>query len=87
MDTYIEPKIRTVKLRAALAVGAAAVAGAFGVGYSLAQVLDQPTRATVAEPRAGAVHTFNDARVQTLLLKKYSPVRGKAADIRFKRVE
>ena len=51
MDAYVDSKIRTVKLRAALAVGAAAVTGAFGVGYVLAQAVDQSVQVTVAEPR------------------------------------
>ena len=86
MDAYAEPKIRTVKLRAALAVGAAAVTGAFGVGYVLAQALDQSVQATVAEP-AVAVHTSSDGVAESLLLKQRSPLRGKSMDIRQRRVE
>ena len=86
MDIYIDPKIRTVTLRTALAVGAIAVAGAFGVGYGLAQALDEPTQASGAETGAAVVHTLNDAKVESLLLKPHPPLRGKAADIRFQRV-
>ena len=85
MDTYVEPKFRTVKLRGALAVGAAAVSAAFGVGYTLAQVTDTTDEATAAAP-APAVHTSNDAAVESLALKQRSPVGGKAADIRYTRV-
>ena len=87
MDTYVEPKLRTVKLRAALAVGAAAVFGAFGVGYALGETLDQTARATGAEPGIVAVHTSSDARADSLALKHRSPLRGKAADIRYKRIQ
>ena len=34
ISTHAEPKVRTIKLRAALAVGAAVVVGAFGAGYA-----------------------------------------------------
>ena len=78
-------KIRTIKLRIALAVGAAAVAGALGVGYVLAQVLDAPTQVTVAVP-AAAAHTLSNATAESLVLKQRSPVRGKAADVRYRRV-
>ena len=33
ISTHAEPKVRTIKLRVALAVGAAVVVGAFGAGY------------------------------------------------------
>jgi hypothetical protein len=85
VDTYVEPKLRTVKLRVALAVGAAAVAGALGVGYVLAQVLDAPTQAAVAVP-AAAVHTLSNATAESLALKQRSPFRGKAVDVRYRRV-
>ena len=88
METYAEPRIRTVKLRAALAVGATAAAGAFGVGYVLAQAIDESQAATVAEPAAAAAgHTSSDAAAESLVLKQRRPGRGKAADIRFRRVE
>ena len=86
MDAYVEPKIRTVRLRAALAVGAAAVAGAFGGGYVLATALDRTAQATVAETGVVAVHTSSDATADSLALKRRSPLRGKAADIRYRRV-
>jgi hypothetical protein len=86
MDTYVEPKFRTVKLRGALAVGAAAVSAAFGVGYALAQVTDTTDQATAVAP-AAAVHTSNDAAADSLVLKQRSPLRGKAADIRYRRVQ
>jgi hypothetical protein len=85
VDTYVEPKVGTVKLRGALAVGAAAVSTAFGVGYTLAQVTDANDQATAAAP-AAAVHTSNDATAESLALKQPSPLRGKAADIRYRRV-
>ena len=85
MDTYVEPKVRTIKLRVALTLGTAAVAGVLGVGYVLAQVLDAPTHATVAA-RPAAVHTLSSATAESLVLKQRSPVRGKAADVRYRRV-
>ena len=86
METYVERKIRTVQLRTALAVGAAAVAGAFGVGYAVAPALDQSSP-TVAEPAARADHALTDAVAESLALKQRLPLRGKAADIRYRRVE
>ena len=86
MDTYVEPKIRTVKLRAALAVGAAAVAGAFGVGYR-----PRPgTRRNHSGDRRllpAAVHTSSDATAESLCVKQRSPLRGARIDIRLRRVE
>jgi hypothetical protein len=78
-----EPQLRTVRLRAAVAVGAAAVAGAFGAGFVLAQTLDEPTLATASAEG----HTFGSALAESTLLKQRVPVGGKADDIRFKRVE
>ena len=87
MNTIIpyvyEPQLRTVKLRAAVAVGAAAVAGAFGAGFVLAQTLDEPTRATASAEG----QTFGSALAESILLKQRVPVAGKADDIRYKRVE
>jgi hypothetical protein len=68
VDTYVEPKIRSVSLRAALAFGAAAVAGAFGVGYSVAQSPGQTVRATAIAP---AGDTFSGAAAESLVLKRY----------------
>jgi hypothetical protein len=78
-----EPQLRTVRLRAAVAVGAAAVAGAFGAGFVLAQTLDEPARATASAEG----QTFDSALAESILLKQRVPVGGKADDIRFKRVE
>jgi hypothetical protein len=86
VDTYVEPKFRTVKLRAALAVGTAAVAGAFGMGYVFAQTLDGSTRATLSARGAAADHAFSHALAESLVLKNRSAVEGKAADIRYRRV-
>lgn len=87
MNTIIpyvyEPQLRTVRLRAAVAVGAAAVAGAFGAGFVLAQTLDEPTRATASAEG----HTFGNALAEKLVLEQRVPVGGKADDIRYKRVE
>ena len=77
------PTLRTVRLRAALAIGAVAVAGAFGAGYVLAQQLDEPARVAVAA--SPAAHTFGDAVTESLALKQAS-VRGRAADIRIRRI-
>jgi hypothetical protein len=86
VDTLIPhhaPTRRTVRLRAALAIGVIAVAGAFGAGYVLARQLDEPVAATVA---AGpAAHAFGDALAESLALKQ-APVGAKAADIRMRRI-
>ena len=87
MDTYAEPKVRTVRLRAAIAFGAAAVAGAFGLGYTIADAGDTSAGAVTAKPVAAAGDAFSDAVAESLVLKNRSPVRGKAADIRYRRVE
>ena len=87
MDTlsaHHAPTLRTVRLRAALAIGAVAVAGAFGAGYVLAQQLDEPVRGAVAASPAG--HTFDDALAESLVLKHAPVVRSKAADIRMRRI-
>ncbi len=60
LSAHHAPTLRTVDLRAALAVGAAAVAAAFGTGYVLAQQLDEPARVGIAAGPA-APHTFGDA--------------------------
>ena len=89
MDTisvYAEPKARTVSLRAAVAVGVAAVAGAFGAGYVLAQALDDPLAATAAAPHAVAGHTFGAAATESLALKQQPAARDKAADVRYQRI-
>ena len=80
------PTLRTVDLRAALAVGAVAVAGAFGAGYVLAQQLDDPVRATLAASPAVAAHSFGDAVAESLAVKQAPVVQGKAADIRMRRI-
>jgi hypothetical protein len=87
MDTlsaHHAPTLRTVDLRAALAIGAVAVAGAFGTGYMLAQQLDEPARVAVAA--SPAAHTFGDARAESLALKQAPLVQGRAGDIRMRRI-
>ena len=56
------------------------------MGYVLAQAVDQSVQVTVAGEPA-AVHTWNDAAAESLLLKQRSPLRGKPMDIRQRRVE
>ena len=85
MATYVGPKIRAIKLRFAITVGVAAVAGALGVGYVLAQVFDASTQVAVAVP-AAAVHTSSNATAESLVLKQRSPVGVKAADVRYRRL-
>ena len=88
VDTpYVAPRLRTVRLRDALAVGTAAVAGAFTVGYVLAPTADDPVRAALPEPRAAAGHQFGTALTESLGLKSAPAVRGKPVDIRYRRVE
>ena len=87
MDTLTAqhpPTLRTVNLRAALAVGTVAVACAFGTGYVLAQQLDEPAR--VAVPASPAAHTFDDAVTDSLALRQAPMARGKAEDIRMRRI-
>lgn len=86
-SAYVGAETRTVGLAAALAVGAAAVAGAFGAGYVVAQALDRPNPAAVAETRAAAGHTFGAALTESLALKQRSASRGEPVDIRDRRVE
>ena len=85
-SAYAEPSARRVSLRAALAVGAAVVAGAFGAGYLLAQTLDDPLATTAAAPRAAPGHTFGAAVTELLALKQHPMARDKAADVRYKRI-
>jgi hypothetical protein len=86
MDTYLAPTPRTVKLRAAVAVGAASVAAAFGVGYATSAALDGPTPATIAVSGAVSHHALGSALAESLVLKNRTAVEGKAADIRYRRV-
>jgi hypothetical protein len=86
IDAYAEPQPRTVRLPAALAVGAVLGTGAFGGGYVLAQSTDDPVVASVAAPRAAAHHTFGDALTESFAVKHRSAVGGKAADIRQRRI-
>jgi hypothetical protein len=79
----ISEPLRTVRLRAAVATGAVAVAGAFGAGYVLARTLDEPTGATAF----AEAHTFENALTESILLKQRVPAAGRAEDIRYKRVE
>jgi len=83
-STLLDAKPRTVGLTAAVAVGAAAVAGAFGSGYVFAQALDRADAAAV--PRtSSASHTFDDALTQSLAQKQREP--GAMVDVRDRRVE
>ena len=84
ISAHHAPTLRTVRLRAALAIGAVAVAGAFGAGYVLAQQLDEPVPVAIAASPAG--HTFGDAVTESLALKQAQVVRGKASDIRMTRI-
>lgn len=83
---YAEPEVRTVRLHAALAVGAAVVAGAFGAGYVLAQALDEPVAATAAVQRAAVGHTFGSALTESLALKQRPLARDKSSDVRYRRI-
>ena len=85
-STLLDARPRTVGLTAALALGAAAVAGAFGSGYLVAQALDPADPAAVART-SGASHTFGDALTQSLALKQRAGMRGEAVDVRDRRVE
>jgi hypothetical protein len=85
-NTYEVPKTRTVRLRAAVAVGVAAVAAAFGVGWILADATVAPVAATASEPRAAAIHTADLALTESLALKGRAAESG-ISDIRKRRVE
>jgi len=81
ISTQVEPKVRTIKLPAALAVGAAVVVGAFGAGHAGA-----PVAATAASPGAAIGHTFSAALTESLVLKQHQ--RSLAVpDIRKRRIE
>ena len=86
LSTHHAPTLRTVRLRAALAIGTLAVAGAFGMGYVLAQQVDEPGQATVAASPAVAAHSFGDAAAESLALKQAPVAQGRAADIRMRRI-
>jgi len=87
-SSYVEPRTRTVGLVAALAVGSAAVAGAFGAGYVVAQAGDEPSSAAVTLAAAGAAsHTWAEALTESLAVKQRTGVGGKVADIRKRRIE
>jgi hypothetical protein len=77
---------RTIGLWAALAVGASAVAAAFGTGWVVADALVAPVAATAPEPRTAASHTFDQALTESLALKRRS-AQSEVSDIRKRRVE
>ena len=87
-DTVYEgQRLRTVRLRAAVALGAAAAVAAFGAGYVLAEALDDTVPATVPEARASVGHSFGSALTESLALKQRLAVKATPMDIRDKRVE
>ncbi len=86
ISVHAEPKGRTIRLRSAFAVGATAVAGAFGAGYVLAEALDDSLAATGATPRTASGHTFGAAASEALALKQPSAAGDRAADIRLRRI-
>ena len=82
ISTHAEPKVRTIKLRAALAVGAAVVVGAFGAGNAGAPVAAAPR--VRAQPVS---HTFSAALTESLALKKHQRSPTAVTDIRKRRIE
>ena len=84
LSAHQAPTLRTVRLRAALAIGTVAVAGAFGTGYLVAQQLDEPARVAAAASPAG--HTLGAAVTDSLALKRAQVAQGRAADIRMRRI-
>lgn len=76
ISTHAEPKVRTIKLRAALAVGAAVVVGAFGAGYAVAEAVGEPVAAAGARPSAAVGHTFSAGLAESLALKHRSTDAG-----------
>jgi hypothetical protein len=81
ISTHAEPKVRTIERRAALAVGAAVVVGAFGAGSAGA-----PVAAAAAGPSAASYHTFSAALTESLALKKHQRSQA-VTDIRKRRIE
>jgi hypothetical protein len=81
ISTHDEPKVRPITPRAALAVGAVVVLGAFGAGFAAA-----PAAAGAAGPSAAVGHTFSAALTESLALKQH--VRSRTVrDIRKRRIE
>ena len=80
ISTHAEPKVRTIKLRVALAVGAAVVVGAFGAGHA------GPVAAAAAGPSAAVGDTFSAALTESLALKKHQRSQA-VTDIRMRRIE
>lgn len=81
ISTHAEPKVSTIKLRVALAVGAAVVVGAFGAGYAGA-----PVAAAAPGPSAAVGHRFSAALTESLALKKHQRSQA-VTDIRKRRIE
>ena len=89
-NTYVVPKARTIRLPAALAVGATAVVLAFGAGYTAAEQLEEPAVSTTAAS-ARESHVSRAALTESLVLKQRHAARSsvaaeKARDIRYSRV-
>ena len=80
ISAHAEPKVRTIKPRVALAVGAAVVVGAFGAGNAGAPV------AAAAGPSPAGDHTFSAALTESLALKKHQRSQA-VTDIRKRRIE
>ena len=76
IETHAEPRIRTIKLRSALAVGAAVVVGAFGAGYAVAEALGEPVGAAAAPPSVAVGHAFSAGLAESLVLKHRSTEGG-----------
>jgi hypothetical protein len=81
----VEAPRRSVGLRPALAVGAAAVAAAFGAGWVVADARVESVAATAPAARVAASDTFDRALMESLALKRSAP--SQIADIRKRRVE
>ena len=81
ISTHAEPKVHANEARAALAVGAAVVVGAFGAGYAVA-----PVAGATAGPSAVVAHTFSAALTESLALKQHSRSH-RVTDIRKHRIE
>jgi F0F1-type ATP synthase membrane subunit c/vacuolar-type H+-ATPase subunit K len=86
MDTYVVPAPRTVTLRVALTVGAAALAGAFGSGYFVSEAFEGSAQQAGSASGAASYHAVSHALRESLVLKNRAAVGGKAADVRYRRV-
>jgi hypothetical protein len=82
-----EDAVKSISItRAAVAIGAVVVAGAFGAGYAPSEALGESDVATGAARDAAVGHTFGAALTESLALKQHSRSH-RLTDIRKRRIE